>query len=403
MNIPIPPFQTVITGFTVAMVGFFSSFTIVLHGLAGVGADTDQAASGLMAAALSMGLAGMFLSYRFRMPVSAAWSTPGAALLVVAGSLETGFAEAVAGFLVAGLLTVVAGLCRPIARLAESIPAELAQGMLGGVLLSICLAPVNAMIEAPLVIAPVIISWLVVGRLNRLMAVPGAVAVAALVILLTADMDQAPVASPVIQPEWTIPVFSAASVVGIGIPLFIVTMATQNIPGIAVVRSCGYRQDAGSSIAAVGIFSILSAPFGALSTCLAAITAAMCAGDESHPDKGLRYWSAIVAGAFYCILGLSAGVITWFASLAPPMLLASVAGMALLGVLANSLATAFGDSKYRDPAAVTFLVTASGITLLGLGAPVWGLLAGGFALTLRELGRGRVGFGLPGWMKPPSR
>jgi len=385
-----PPLQTVSTGSVVAMVGFFSSFPIVLQGLVSVGASPMQAASGLMAAALSMGLAGIVLSLWTRLPASVAWSTPGAALLAVTAPVEAGFAGAVAGFLVAGALTVLAGLWRPLARLAEAIPVPLAQAMLGGVLFTLCLAPVRGMVEAPAIIAPVVLAWFVLGRLNKLFAVPGAVLVAAVIIAVTADLSTADFGPLLTAPEWTAPRFSYEAVLGIGVPLFIVTMATQNIPGIAVIRSFGYQPKAGPLFASVGGFSLLSAPFGAPATCLAAITAAMCANEDSHPDPGQRFWSAVFAGLFYCGLGLFAGLITAFAALAPPMLVASVAGLALLGVFANSTAAALAHEDYREAAVITFLVTASGITVFGLGGAVWGLLAGGVVQVARGVWSAKV-------------
>ncbi len=385
-----PPLQTVTTGFVVAMVGFFSSFPILLQGLTSVGADTGEAASGLMAAAISMGLAGIVLSLWTRSPVSVAWSTPGAALLAVTAPVEAGFAGAIAGFLTAGALTVIAGLWRPMGRLAAAIPPPLAQAMLAGVLLPICLAPVTALAETPLVVAPMVLAWFVLGRINRLLAVPGAVLVAAITIAFTADLSTYDPGALLPAPLLIWPQFSVAAALGIGLPLFIVTMATQNIPGIAVIRSFGYRPKPGPLFASVGGFSLLSAPFGAPATCLAAITAAMCASEESHPDAKQRYWSAVFAGAFYCVLGLFAGMITAFAALAPAMLVAAVAGVALLGVFAGSAASALEPARTREAAAITFVVTASGITVLGLGGAVWGLLAGGVVQLLKEAGGSRA-------------
>ncbi|MEQ8290763.1 MAG: benzoate/H(+) symporter BenE family transporter [Roseovarius sp.] len=386
MPTALPPFQTVSTGFVVAMVGFFSSFPILLQGIQGVGADPAQSASGLMAAAVAMGLAGIVLSLWTRAPVSVAWSTPGAALLAVTGTVEAGFAGAVAGFLTAGALTVLAGLWKPLGRLASAIPTPLAHAMLAGVLLPICIAPVVALAETPLVIAPTILTWFLLGRVSRLLAVPGAVVMAAITIAVTADLSAWAPGALLQAPRFVMPEFSLPAVIGIGVPLFIVTMATQNIPGIAVMRSFDFTPPPGPLFASVGGFSILSAPFGAPATCLAAITAAMCSNEESHPDRGKRYWSAVMAGVFYCILGLFAGVITSFAGLAPPMLTAAVAGVALLGVFAGSATAALEAERTREAAAITFVITASGVTAFGLGGAVWGLLAGGIVQVLRETG-----------------
>ncbi|MDD9725658.1 benzoate/H(+) symporter BenE family transporter [Roseovarius sp. SK2] len=386
-----PPMQTISTGFVVAMVGFFSSFPIVLQGLAAVGASDAQAASGLMAAALAMGLAGIVLSLWTKMPASVAWSTPGAALLAVTAPVEAGFAGAVAGFLVAGALTVISGLWRPLGRLAAAIPAPLAQAMLGGVLLPLVIRPVLAVAETPVVIGPILAAWFVLGRINKLLAVPGAVVAAGITVLAYGDLGAFDARGWVTAPVFVMPEFSLAAVVGIGLPLYVVTMATQNVPGLAVMRAHGYAPEPGPLLSVVGGFSVLSAPGGAPQTCLAAITAAMCADEDSHPDAGMRYWSAVMAGIFYCVLGVFAGVITAFAGLAPPMVMASVAGVALLSVFANSTAAALGDADYREAAVITFVVTASGVTVFGLGGAVWGLLAGGLVQVVRHASNGNRG------------
>lgn len=379
-----PPAQTVSTGFVVAIVGFFSSFPIVLQGLDAMGADAQQSASGLMAAAMSMGLAGILLSLWTRQPVSVAWSTPGVALLAVSAAPPGGFEGAVGAFLIAGLLTLVAGLYRPLGRLAASIPAPLAQAMLSGVLLSICIVPFQAAAQTPWTALPIILTWFLMSRIKRLVAVPAAVLMAAFIVLYTSDFN---VPLPdVLFTELQIirPSFSLEAVIGISIPLFIVTMVTQNIPGIAVMKSYGYTPEPGPLLSTVGGASILSSLIGAPATCLAAITAAMCSNDESHPDPSQRYWSAAMGGAFYCILGIFAAIITTFAAAAPPLVMGTLAGIALLGVFASSALSAFDNEKYREAAAITFLVTASGITVFGLGAAVWGLVAGGIAQVLKE-------------------
>jgi benzoate membrane transport protein len=377
-----PPAQTVSTGFVVAIVGFFSSFPIVLQGLLSVGASDAQAASGLMAVTMAMGLAGVALSLWKREPISVAWSTPGVALLAVTAPVEGGFAGAVAGFLIAGGLTLVAGLWRPLGRLATRIPAALAQAMLAGVLISLCIAPFRALAETPYTALPIVLTWFVVGRFNRFFAVPAAVLAALAVIGLSADFSLPLPDSVLIRPLLIAPEFSLASLLGIGLPLFIVTMATQNIPGIAILRSFGYTPPPGPLLTGVGGASVLTAPFGAPAICLAAITAAMCCNEDSHPDPRQRYWSAVMGGVFYCVFGLFAVVITGIAAVAPPMVLATLAGVALIGIFANSAAAALEQPEYREAAAVTFLATASGMTVFGLSAAVWGLVLGGIVLAV---------------------
>lgn len=374
-----PPMQTISTGLVVAIVGFFSSFPIVLQGLDAMGASPEEAASGLMTAAIAMGLAAIALSLRYKLPISVAWSTPGVALLAVSATPVEGFSGAIGAFLCAGALTVVAGLWKPLGRLAAAIPTTLAQAMLAGVLMPLCILPFKAAVEIPWQALPVILTWFIAGRFNRLFAVPAAVIAAAIIVILNAGdttiMPERLIAAPI----WAMPTFSLASAIGIGMPLFIVTMATQNIPGIAVMRSFGFSPVPGKLFSAVGGASLLSAPFGAPATCLAAITAAMCSNQDSHPDPALRYWSAIMGGVFYCLFGIFAVAITGFAAHAGPLLMGTLAGVALIGVLANAIHAALEVVAEREAAILTFAITASGITVFGLGAAVWGLLAGGIA------------------------
>ncbi len=377
MTALLPPLQTVSTGLVVAIVGFFSSFPIVLQGLTAMGASPAQAASGLMMAAIAMGLAAILLSLWYHQPISVAWSTPGAALLAVSALPAEGFSQAVGAFAFAGALTVFAGLWRPLGRLAAAIPITLAQAMLGGVLLPLCIVPFKAAVDLPWQALPVIVTWFIAGRINRLFAVPAAVVAAAVIVILNAGDTSIMPERLVSAPVWTMPNFSVASIIGIGVPLFIVTMATQNIPGIAVMRSFGYQPISGRLFSSVGAASILSAPFGAPATCLAAITAAMCSNQDSHPDPAQRYWSAVMAGVFYCLFGIFAVAITGFAIHADPLLMGTLTGIALIGVMANATSAALEVPAEREAAILTFAITASGVTVFGLGAAVWGLIVGG--------------------------
>lgn len=349
-----------------------------------MGASSPQAASGLMMAAIAMGLTAIALSLLYHQPISVAWSTPGAALLAVSATPTDGFSGAIGAFLCAGVLTVLAGLWRPLGRLAAAIPTTLAQAMLGGVLLPLCILPFKAAVELPWQALPVILTWFIAGKLNRLLAVPAAVFAAALVVILTADGPSVYPSHILAAPVWTMPTFSLASMIGVGIPLFVVTMATQNIPGIAVMRSFGYAPASGRLFSAVGSASLISAPFGAPATCLAAITAAMCSNEDSHPDPDQRYWSAIMAGVFYCLFGVFAVAITGFAAYADPLLMGTLTGVALIGVMANATSAALEVPAEREAAILTFAITASGITVFGLGAAVWGLLAGGIAYLVSD-------------------
>lgn len=378
--------QALFMGLLTAFVGFASSFAVVLHGLAGVGATEAQAASGLMALSVSMGVCAIVLSLRTRLPVSIAWSTPGAALLASGGTVEGGFPAAVGGFLVCAALIVLAGLWKPLGRMVAAIPATLANAMLAGVLIGLCFAPVKAIAFDPLLGLPIVVAWAVVGSLNRLYAVPAALAAFVAVLAVGIDIPDgafAGLAERLLpQPEAVAPVFNIAGLVGIALPLFIVTMASQNIPGIAVLKVNDYRPNPGPLFAVTGLFSLLSAPFGGHAVNLAAITAAMCAGSDAHPDPARRYWAAVNAGMFYVIFGLAAGAVTAFVSLAPPILIQAVAGLALVSAFAGSALNAFREPENREAAAITFLVTASGVSFAGISGAFWGLVAGGLMMAL---------------------
>lgn len=376
--------QALAAGLLAAFVGFASSFAVIIQGLTTVGASQAEAASGLMALSISMGVCAIWLSLRTRLPISVAWSTPGAALLATSGALEGGFAAAVGAFLVTGLLIVLAGLWKPLGRWVAAIPAPLANAMLAGVLFGLCVAPVRAVGQMPLLGLGIVITWAVVGKINRLYAVPASVLVAAILIVTTTDISASSMGSLWPHPVLVAPSFSFAAVIGIALPLFIVTMASQNIPGIAVLNVNGYRPDPSPLFRTTGIFSLLSAPFGGHAVNLAAITAALCAGEDAHPDPKRRYWAAIVAGLLYIVFGLLAGAATAFISASPPILIEAVAGLALLGAFGSALMGAVSAPEGREAAVVTFIVTASGLAFLGISGAFWGLVAGGAMLALQR-------------------
>ncbi|MEO3431159.1 benzoate/H(+) symporter BenE family transporter [Pelagibius sp. CAU 1746] len=380
--------QAASAGLLAAFVGFASSFAVVIQGLLAIGASQGEAASGLMALAIAMGLCGVWLSLKTRLPVSIAWSTPGAALLATTGAVEGGFAAAVGAFLMSGVLIVAAGLWRPLGRWVAAIPPALANAMLAGVLFTFCLAPVRAVAEGPELTLPVILAWALAWRFKRLYAIPAALLAALAMIFATTEVPSLDAAALWPQPLPIMPQFTLSALVGIALPLFIVTMASQNIPGMAVLNANGYRPAPGPLFATSGVFTLLAAPFGGHAVNLAAITAALCAGEDAHPDPARRYWAAVVSGAFYVVFGLLAGLITAFVAAVPAYLILTVAGLALLGAFGSALTEALAAAEDRLAAIVTFLATASGLSFFGIGSAFWGLLAG---LALYALTRWRPG------------
>ncbi|MGC5017278.1 benzoate/H(+) symporter BenE family transporter [Micromonospora sp. DT47] len=372
--------QPVLAGAVTALVGFASSFTVVLAGLRAVGADEAQAASGLLAVSVASGLCAVWLGLRHRMPIAIAWSTPGAALLVATGPVPGGWPAAVGAFVLCGLLIVAAGLFPALGRAVAAIPGPVAAAMLAGVLLPLCTAPVRALVEVPALAAPVIVTWLVLHRFARRWAVPAALVVAAVAIALTSPTGRVAGLRPVV--ELTVPAFSLPAVVGLALPLFLVTMAAQNVPGAAVLRGYGYRPPLSSALRVTGLATALGAPVGGHAVNLAAITAALAAGPDAHPDPERRWIASVTAGVGMALLGLGAGVATALVLLSPPVLIEAVAGLALLGALATAVSSAVAEPESREAAVVTFVVTASGVSLLGVGGAFWGLLAGWLMLLL---------------------
>ena len=300
--------QPVTAGVITALVGFASSFTVVLAGLRAVGADRTQAASGLLTASVIMGLLAVFVSVRYRMPISIAWSTPGAALLVTTGVPHGGFGAAVTAFALCGVLIVCTGLFEPLRRLVLAVPRPLANALLAGVLLELCLVPVTTFQERPWLAAGIIGTWLVFLRVSRRWAVPAAMLVALAEIIASAG--HAKLSGLSFAPTLTVtqPVLSV-SAVALGVSLFIVTMASQNVPGIAVLESFGYEAPVRSVLVDTGAGTVVGAALGGHVVNLAAISAALCAGEDAHPDPGRRWIASSTAGVVYIAFGLGAGLL----------------------------------------------------------------------------------------------
>ncbi len=380
------PDQPTTAGVVTAVVGFTSAFAVVLAGLRAVGADAAQASSGLMVVTVAMGVATVLLAARTRLPITVAWSTPGAALLLTTGAVEGGWPAAVGAFAVCGVLLAAVGLVRPLADLVRRIPAGLASAMLAGVLLDLCLAPVRGLAEAPALVAPVVVVWALLLRVAPRWAAPAALVAAAALAFTSPDVRGLGAEAWLPSLTWTTPVLTPAAVVSLAVPLFVVTMASQNLPGVAVLAGFGYAAPLRPVMLVTGAGTVLAAPFGGHAINLAAISAALAAGPEAGPDPARRWRAAVTAGAGYVVIGLASAGVAAIALAAPGGLVEAAAGLALVATLGGALRSASADGN-PVPAAVTFVVTASGLQLGGVGSAFWGLVAGlVLAVALRPRG-----------------
>jgi benzoate membrane transport protein len=372
----------VLAGVITAVVGFTSSFAVVLTGLTAVGASPGEAASGLLVLSLTMGLGSIAFSWRTRLPVTMAWSTPGAALLAGATLPDGGYADAVGAFVVAGLLLALTGLVRPLGEWVARIPVALANAMLAGVLLGLCVQPFLALADDPAAVAPVVLTWLVLLRVARRWAVPGAFAAAVVVIVVTGSLEGLQGADVAPALTWTTPQLDPLTMVAIGVPLYLVTMTSQNIPGSAVLASFGYRAPLRPALVYTGAATAATAGLGGFAINLAAISAALAAGPTAHPDPARRWVAGVSTGVSYVVLGPLAALVSTVAVAAPAGVVATVAGLALLATFGAAAASSLADDGHREAAAITFVVAASGLSVVGVGAAFWALAAGGAYLLL---------------------
>ena len=367
--------SAVAAGFVTVLVGFASSAAIVFQAAQALGATPAQTASWMWALGIGMGLTCIGLSLRWRMPVVTAWSTPGAAVLVTSAA-GVPMDEAVAGFLVSAALIAVAGFSGLFERMLGRIPLSLASAMLAGVLLRFGIDAFTSIQAQPLLVLSMLATWLLTRRVWPRYAIIATLLAGIAVAAATSQLQLAGLRLELAQPVWTTPRPSLASVLGVALPLFVVTMASQNVPGVAVIRASGYAVPVSPAIGWTGATNLVLAPFGGFALNLAAITAAICMGPEAHPDPARRYVAAVWAGIFYLLVGVFGATVAGLFAAFPSELVLAIAGIALFGTLGNSLATALHAVDEREAALVTFLVTASGLSLLGIGAAFWGLVAG---------------------------
>ncbi|MER8629097.1 benzoate/H(+) symporter BenE family transporter [Mesorhizobium opportunistum] len=371
-----------ISAFVAAIVGFGGTLAIVIAAAHAVGATQIQTASWVTTICLAMAIESLWLSWRTKMPVITAWSTPGLALMAASSGFSIG--EAVAAFIVTAILLIATGLFKPLTQLISRIPPSVASGMLAGIVVTFALNAVKTVPVDPWLILPLIAAFFVIRLFNPALSVLAVLIGGGLAAFLTGRVGGLP--TPELSTLTLIaPDFTAKAMIGLALPLYLVTMASQNLSGLAVLRAAGYHPEPGPLIGVTGLFSLLSAPFGGSTTNLAAISAAICTGPDVHPDPAERWKTGPFYALAYLVFAIfGASLVAIFAVL-PQSLIVLVAGLALMASLANALAIALKDEGQRMAATVTFVVTASGLTLFGVGAAFWGLIAGLVVLFLDTL------------------
>ncbi len=378
--------SALIAGFVTVLVGFTSSAVIVFQAAQTLRASPAEIASWMWALGLGMGATCILLSLRYRVPVVTAWSTPGAAMLITSAA-GVPMSEAIGAFVVCGVLLATAGFTGWFERAIDRIPLSLASGMLAGVLLRFGLDVFVAMQTQFVLVFAMFCAYLVARRLTPRYAIVLALAVGMAIAAARGMLQFDAVHFAPAEPVFTMPRFTLAALVGIALPLFVVTMASQNVPGVAVIRAAGYRVPISPLVGWTGAATVVLAPFGAYALNLAAITAAIAMGREAHENPDKRYVAAVAAGVFYLLIGIFGATVGALFAAFPGELVLAIAGLALFGTIGGGLAAALTKETEREPALVTFLVTASGVTLWGIGSAFWGLAAG--ALTLAVLSAGR--------------
>lgn len=377
--------SAIAAGLVTVLVGFASSAVIVFQAAQSLGASPEQISSWMWALGLGMGLTCIGLSLRYRMPVVTAWSTPGAAMLI-SSAAGLPLSDAIGAFMISAALIAACGFSGVFEKTISRIPVSLASGMLAGVLLRFGLDAFVAMKTQLGMALTMFAVYLLARRLLPRYAViltllVGIAFAAGLGQLKTDDLHW-----ELAKPIFLFPSFSLPALFGIALPLFVVTMASQNVPGVAVIRASGYAIPISPAVGWTGVANLLLAPFGAFALNLAAITAAICMGREAHEDPDRRYVAAIAAGVFYVLVGIFGATVAALFAAFPKELIMAIAGIALLGTIGNSLSAALREESHREPALITFLVTASGLTIAGIGSAFWGLIAGVVTLLIWRRG-----------------
>ncbi|OCR21785.1 membrane protein [Pseudomonas syringae] len=379
--------SAIVAGFIAMMTGCTSSLVLMFQAGQAAGLTTAQISSWIWALFMGMAVCSIGLSLRYRTPITVAWSTPGAALLVTSlGGVA--YPEAIGAFITCAVLVMICGLTGSFERLVKRLPASLAAALLAGILFKIGSEIFIAAQHRTALVLGMFFTYLIVKRLSPRYAVLGALLVGVALAGLLGLLDFSGFALEVALPVWTTPEFSLAATISIGIPLFVVAMTSQNMPGIAVLRADGYQVPASPLISATGIASLILAPFGSHGINLAAISAAICTGPHAHEDRDKRYTAAVWCGVFYGVAGIFGATLAALFAAFPKELVLSIAALALFGSIINGLTVAMNEPKEREAALITFMVTASGLTLFSIGSAFWGIVAGVLTLLILNGRRG---------------
>ncbi|MGU3412472.1 benzoate/H(+) symporter BenE family transporter [Enterobacteriaceae bacterium C34A] len=380
------PFSTLLAGFVAVLVGYASSAAIIWQAAAAAGADAQTIAGWMTALGLAMGASTLVLTLWRKAPLLTAWSTPGAALLVT-GLHGVTLNQAVGIFIFANALIVLCGVTGLFARLMKIIPHSLAAAMLAGILLRFGLQAFSSLQNEGLLCGAMLAAWLLLKAIAPRYAVVAALVVGCLVAIFTGELQHDALHLEFVMPRYVAPTFDFSLLLSVGVPFFLVTMASQNAPGVATMKASGYSAPVSMLMVVTGGIALAFSPFGVFSICIAAITAAICQSPEAHPDPAHRWKAAAAAGVFYLLAGIFGGSITSLMAALPVAGIQMLAGLALLGTISGSLVQALAKENERDAAIVTFLLTASGVTLFGIGSAFWGLVAGGVCFSVLSLAR----------------
>jgi benzoate membrane transport protein len=383
----------IIAGFVASVSGSAATFGIAIAGLLAMGATQDQTFTAIFVLLIGYGLLSTVLSYRYRIPISIVWSTPGAAFLAASAGLGLEFEQAVGAFLLSGILLTITGFWPALSKLVQRIPANIASAMLAGILFVFVTTTVQAAVNYPLIVLPFVLVWFVLNRIAPVWATPIAITLA--FALMSFDIGTGWVETVSLFPKFdlVIPVFEFVPMISIGIPLYLITMASQNLPGIAIMKGFGYTVPVRAVIGSTGLATVVASFFGGFGMNLAAITAAINANEQAARDPGRRWVASFVGGLVYWLFAIGAGVFAAFVLAVPSNLLLAVVGIALLPSFISAIGASLADKGSRLPAAITFIVGAAGISVFGIGGAFWALVAGLLVLGWQRLPLSMLGRG----------